>query len=178
MGVANVEGAALAHLAELDVLQGRPQDAITRLRPHLSSELAWDYAATFWSALAAAHLELEDPQQAQAAAGQAVAAARRSGAWLYGIRALEVQGMVHVRCGELDLAQAAYQEGLERARAMPFPYGQAHLLNAQGLLHRQRRDEAAARATFAEALAIAERLGAERDAIRFREQLEATTRSE
>jgi transcriptional regulator with XRE-family HTH domain/tetratricopeptide (TPR) repeat protein len=177
MGVANVEGTALAHLAELDVLQGRPQDAITRLRPYLTSELAWDYATTLWSALAAAHLELEDPQQAQAAAGQAVAAARRSGAWLYGIRALEVQGIVHVGCGELDLAQAAFQEGLERARAMPFPYGQAHLLHAQGLLDRQRRDEAAARASFAEALAIAERLGAKRDAVRFREQLEPTPRS-
>jgi transcriptional regulator with XRE-family HTH domain len=177
MSVANVEGTALAHLAELDVLQGRPQDAITRLRPYLTSELAWDYAATLWSALAAAHLELEDPQQAQAAAGQAVAAARRSGAWLYGIRALEVQGVVHVRCGELDLAQAAFHEGLQRARAMPFPYGQAHLLHAQGLLDRHRRDEAVAHARFAEALAIAERLGAERDAVRFREQLEATTRS-
>jgi tetratricopeptide (TPR) repeat protein len=169
MGVANIERAALAHLAELDVLEGRPEDAITRLRPYITSELAWDYAVTFWSALAAAYLEVEDLQQAQADAEQAVAEARSSGAWLYGIWALQVQGMVRARRGDHDLAQASYEEGLRRARAMPFPYGEARLLHAQGLLDRQRRNEAAARARFSDALAIAEILGAERDAIRFRE---------
>lgn len=169
MDVADVERTALAYLAELDVLQGRPQDAIIRLRPYIASELAWEYAVTFWSALAAAYLELEDLQQARAAAEQAVAVARRSGAWLHGIWALQVHGMVQARCGDHDLAEAAYQEGLERARAMPFPYGEARLLHAHGLLDRQRRNDTAAHARFSDALAIVESLGAERDAIRFRE---------
>jgi len=169
LGVADVERAALASLAELDVLEGRPQDAITRLHPYIPSELGWEYAVTFWSALAAAHLELNDLQQARADAEQAVAVARRSGAWLYGIWALQVQGMVQARRGDHDLADSSYQEGLKRARAMPFPYGEARLLHAQGLLDRQRRNEAAAQARFSDALAIALSLGAERDAVRFRE---------
>jgi len=169
MGIANVERAALAHLAELDVLEGRPQDAIARLRPYITSEPGWDYAVTFWSALAAAHLEVDDLRQARADAEQAIAEARRSGAWLHGIRALQVQGMVLARHGDHDLAEAAYREGLTRARAMPFPYGEARLLHAQGLLDRQGRNEAAAHARFSDALAIVEMLGAERDAIRFRE---------
>ncbi len=52
---------------------------------------------------------------------------------------------------------------------MPFPYGEARLLHAHGLLDRQRRNKAAAHARFSDALAIVESLGAERDAIRFRE---------
>ena len=170
MGVADVEPAVQAHLAELDVLEGRPQDAISRLRPYIGSELAWQYAVTFWSALAAGYLELDDLQQARAAAGQAVSVARQSGAWVYGIRALQVQGMVQARRGDHDLAEATYQEGLERARAMPFPYGEARLLNAQGRLDRQQRNDAAAHARFSDALAIVKALGAEREAIRFREE--------
>jgi transcriptional regulator with XRE-family HTH domain/tetratricopeptide (TPR) repeat protein len=171
MGVADVERAVLAHLAELDVLEGHPQDAVTRLQPHITSDLTWDCAVTFWSALARAHLTLEDPHPAAAHAEQAVAEARRSGAWLYGIRALEVQGMAHARHGDHNRAQAAYLEGLQRARAMPFPYGEAHLLHAQGLLDRREGDETAAHAKFSAALAIFEALGAERDATRLCEMM-------
>jgi tetratricopeptide (TPR) repeat protein len=171
MRIANVERAAMAHLAKLDVLEGRPQDAVSRLRPLIASDLIWDYSVTLWSALAAAYLRLGDLRQARAHADQAVAEARRTGAWLYGISALEVQGMVQARQGEHGLAQDAYQEGLRRARAMPFRYGEAWLLHAQGLLDRQRGDEAAANVRLSAALAIVETLGAERDAIRIREAM-------
>jgi len=171
MRIANVERAALAHLARLDVLEGRPQDAVTRLRPLIGSDLTWDYSVTLWSALAAAYLQLEDLQHARTHAEQAVAEARRTGAWLYGISALEVQGMVRARHGEHDLAQDAYQEGLRRAHAMPFRYGEARLLHAHGLLDRQQGNETAANAKLSAALAIVETLGAERDAIRIREAM-------
>ena len=49
---------------------------------------------------------------------------------------------------------------------MPFPYGQARLLHACGLLDREQQDHAAAHAKFAQALAILERLGADKDADR------------
>jgi transcriptional regulator with XRE-family HTH domain len=171
MQIANVERAALAQLARLDVLEGSPQDAVTRLHPFISSDLTWDSSVTFWSVLAAAYLMLDDLPHARGHAEQAVAEARRTGAWLYGISALEVQGMVQVRHGEHGLAQDTYQEGLRRARAMPFLYGEARLLHAQGLLERQQANEAAANARFSAALAIAETLGAERDAIRIREAM-------
>ena len=93
---------------------------------------------------------------------------------MQGIRALEVHGMVLARDGHHDLARAAYQEGLDRARAMAFPYGQARLLHAYGLLDREQQDHGTARAKFAQALAILERLGADNDADRLRRAIADT----
>ena len=76
--------------------------------------------------------------------------------------------MIEARHGNHDLASAAYQDGLRRARAMPCPYGEGHLLQAYGLLDRQRGNQAAARAKFSDALAIAETLGADKEAASLR----------
>jgi tetratricopeptide (TPR) repeat protein/transcriptional regulator with XRE-family HTH domain len=170
------ERVALTHLARLDLLDGRPQDAVTRLHPvtvglPAVEGLNWDTPVDLLSVLAEAHLELSDLDNARAYAGSAVDHARRMGAWVQGIRALELHGMVLARDGHHDLARAAYQEGLDRARAMPFPYGQARLLHAYGLLDRQQQDHAAAHAKFAQALAILERLGADHDAGRLRQAI-------
>jgi ATP/maltotriose-dependent transcriptional regulator MalT len=169
------ERVALTHLARLDLLDGRPQDAVTRLHPVIADrsvpaaeDLTWDTPVELLSVLTEAHLELNDLDRARAYAGRAVDHARRMGAWLPGVRALEMHGMVLARDGHHDLARAAYQEGLDRARAMPFPYGQARLLHADGLLDRQQQDHAAAHAKFVQALAILERLGADKDADRLR----------
>jgi len=97
---------------------------------------------------------------------------------MQGIRALEVHGMVLARDGHHDLARAAYQEGLDRARTIRFPYAQARLLHAYGLLDRQRRDHGAAHAKFAQALVILERLGADNDADRLRRAIADTPPSE
>jgi tetratricopeptide (TPR) repeat protein/transcriptional regulator with XRE-family HTH domain len=168
MRAVHLERAAQALLAELDVQEGRPQAAITRLDPLDTGGLAWDYAVTLLATLAVAYLQLGDLERAQSHADRAVGQARRLGAWAQGIRALEALGLVHAARGHHDLARAAYQEGLQRARAMPFPYGQARLLHACGLLDRQQQDEAAAQAKFAEALAIFENLGADSDTSRLR----------
>ena len=167
----SIEWTALAYLADLDLLDGRPRDAVTRLHPVTADrplpaveDLTWDIPVELLSVLAQAHLEVDDLDRARAYAGRAVDHARRMGAWVQGSRALEVHGMVLARDGHHDLARGAYQEGLDRARAMPFPYGQARLLYAWGLLDRQQQDHAAAHAKFAQALAILERLGADHDA--------------
>ena len=181
----SIEWTALAHLADLDLLDGRPQDAVTRLHPVTADrplpaveDLTWDTPVELLSVLAEAHLEVGDLDRARAYAGRAVDHARRMGAWVQGIRALEVHGMVLARDGHDDLARAAYQEGLDRARAMPFPYGQARLLHAYGLLDRQQQDRGAAHAKFAQALAILERLGADNDAGRLRQAIAHTPPSE
>ncbi len=178
------ERVALTHLARLDLLEGRPQDAVARLHPITAGrpapaveDLNWDYPVDLLSVLAEAHLELSDLDRARTYAGRAVDHARRMGAWLQGIYALEVHGMVLARDGHHDLARAAYQEGLDRARAMPFPYGQARLLHAYGLLDRQQQDHAAAHAKFAQALAILERLGADKDADQLRRAIAHTPRA-
>ena len=179
------ERVALTHLANLDLLGGRPQDAVTRLHPvtadrpvPAAEDLTWDTPVELLSVLAQAHLELGELDRARTYAGSAVDHARQMGAWLQGIRALEVHGMVLARDGHHDLARAAYQEGLDRARAMAFPYGQARLLHADGLLDRQQQDHAAAHAKFTRALAILERLGADNDADRLRRAIADTPPSE
>ena len=181
----SIEWTALTHLADLDLLDGRPQDAVTRLHPVTADrplpaveDLTWDYPVELLSVLAEAHLEVGELDRARAYAGLAVDHARRMGVWLELIRALEVHGMVLARDGHHDLARAAYQEGLDRARAMGFPYGQARLLHAYGLLDRQQHDHGAAHAKFAQALAILERLGADHDAGRLRQAIAHTPPSE
>jgi tetratricopeptide (TPR) repeat protein/transcriptional regulator with XRE-family HTH domain len=177
----SIEWTALTYLADLDLLDGRPRDAVTRLHPvtadrplPAAEDLTWDTPVELLSVLAQAHLELGELDRARAYAGRAVDHARRMGAWVQGIRALEVHGMVLARDGHHDLARAAYQEGLDRAQAMPFPYGQARLLHADGLLDRQQQDHGAAHAKFAQALAILERLGADHDAGRLRQVIAHT----
>jgi transcriptional regulator with XRE-family HTH domain/tetratricopeptide (TPR) repeat protein len=182
---AHDERVALTHLANLDLLDGRPRDAVARLHPvtadrpvPAAKDLTWDTPVELLSVLAQAHLELGDLDRARAYAGCAVDHARRMEAWVQGIRALEVHGMVLARDGHHDLARAAYQEGLDRARTIRFPYGQARLLHAYGLLDRQRQDHAAAHAKFAQALAILERLRADHDADRLRRVIADTPPSE
>lgn len=178
--IVQVERLALAYLAELEVLGGRPRDALTRLhsvtagRPAPATEdLTWNYAVHLLSVLADAWLKLGDLPRARAYAQRAVAQVGRMGTWVPGIRALEVHGMIEARDGHHDLARAVYTEGLHRAEAMPFPYGQARLLHAHALLDRQQGDHAAARAKFAQALAILESLGAGKDAARVRQAMAA-----
>lgn len=160
--VVHIERAALAFLAELDLMEGRPRAALARLQPLITKDLTWNYAISLHATVAAAHLELGDPDQARQQAGHAVAYARRSEAWVFGSRALLVQGMVEAGRGSHDLARAAYEEGLRRAQAIPFPYAEAGLLQACGLLDREQGNEAAARAKFSQALAITGALTGER----------------
>jgi len=177
----SIEWTALTHLADLDLLDGRPQDAVSRLHPVTADrplpaveDLTWDTPVELMSVLAEAHLEVGDLDRARAYAGRAVDHARRMGAWVQGIRALQVHGMVLARDGHHDLARAAYREGLDRTQAMPFPYGRARLLYVHGLLDRQQQDHAAAHAKFAQAMAILERLGADNDADRLRQAIAHT----
>jgi len=179
--IAHDERVALTHLANLDLLDGRPQDAVARLHPvtadrpvPAAEDLTWDTPVELLSVLAQAHLELGELDRARAYAGVAVDHARRTETWIQGIRALEVYGMVLARDGHHDLARAAYQEGLDRARIIRFPYGQARVLHAYGLLDRQQQDNGAAHARFTQALAILERLGADNDADRLRRAIADT----
>ena len=138
--------------------------AIDRLAPFAHADNLNDSAVHHRATLGWAYLELGELDRAQALTDRALSDAQQTGTWLYGALALRTRGLIAARQGDYERAERAYAEGLERVRAMPFPYGEARLLHAYGLLERQRGDQAAAEDKLARALAIFERLGAERDA--------------
>jgi transcriptional regulator with XRE-family HTH domain/tetratricopeptide (TPR) repeat protein len=164
MRINGVERATLVDLADLDLLEGRPAVALDRVQPALTKEPGWEYSVRLFSTLAAAYLHLDDPAQARPHAARGVAEARRTESWVNGLVALEVSGVLEASTGDYEAARAIYDEGLQRARGMPFPYFEARLLHASGLLDRQEGDAASAQAKLAAAHATFERLGAARDA--------------
>ena len=59
--------------------------------------------------------------------------------WLHGVPALRLHGIIQTRLGHVDEATESFERGLRLARSMPFPYGEAQVLHAYGLLERQPR---------------------------------------
>jgi tetratricopeptide (TPR) repeat protein len=161
--VVSAQHNVLSCLAELDLLEGEPHTALARLAPLADGNLGWGYAVPLLSALARAYLATGEVARAEQVAQRAVARSEQMGTSFYGVSALWSQGMVHARLARYDAADAAYGEALRHARAMPFPYGEAQLLHASGLLERQRGNDVRADERLREALAIFERLGAARD---------------
>jgi tetratricopeptide (TPR) repeat protein len=168
MQVHSSERAALTELADLDLLEGRPESALNRLLPLVKDEVSWEYGVSLFSTLAAAYLELGDLQSARTHAQQAVAEARGTALWVHGVRALEEYGRVEGRRGDTATARAALDEGLQRARDMPFPYAEARLSLADAWLDQQAGDAGSAEKKRLAALAIFERLGAARHAEKVR----------
>ncbi len=130
ISIAYVDHAVAGQFACLDLLDGRPEAALDRLRPLDPTGLPWSYAVALFTTLAATHLALGDPTAARPHAERAVAETRRTEGWVDGIPALAVMGTVAARLDLVDLAEAVYREGLERARAIPFPYGEEQILRA------------------------------------------------
>jgi ATP/maltotriose-dependent transcriptional regulator MalT len=161
------EHTALVFLAHLELLEGRPHSAMIRLEPLVSEDLGWGYRVTLLSTPAEAYLETGDVERAHLPAERAVAETRRMEAWLPGVEALRVLGMVEMRRGNYDRAERTFEEGLQRARGIPFPYVEARILHTSGLLDRERGEATSADAKFSEALAIVERLGAIKQAEAF-----------
>ncbi len=159
-------------LAERDLREGRPADARDRLLPLLDRpemrEAGWrelDVSALL-PRLAWAHLGLGDLDRATKIVEEGVGRARAQGHRIALADALWVRGMVAARQGRWEEAAAALDEGLEVARAMPYPYAEARILEAYGRMHLARGKVEAAREQLGAALAIFDRLGARKDAAR------------
>jgi adenylate cyclase len=160
---------AEARLAELDVLEGRPEEAINRLEPLVGEE---DAEPGLLSALALAHTSVGDEEHLRHAAGiaeRAVAQGRKLPGHL--VDALWVQSMALMRQGQYEEAEGAASEGLALARSMPYPYGEARILVQMAALHKQRAGPEPARERLEEALALFRRLGARKDVEQTEEML-------
>jgi tetratricopeptide (TPR) repeat protein len=151
-------------LAELAVLQGRPEVAVARLVPLLDRPGLEEFDVTYFlPVLAWAHLELGDLAQAEHTIEQALRRMRAEQLRLMLVDALRVQALILLRRRHWDEAAHALQEGLALARAMPDPYAEARLLQVHGQLHAEQDEPERAQERLAAALAIFRRLGARKD---------------
>ena len=151
-------------LALGDLRAGRPAGARDRLlslsdRPGLEEP---DVTALLPS-LAWASLQLGDTAQANRVAAAAVERARATGYRLILIDALHAQALVCTHMHAWDAARAALAEGLALARTLPYPHGEACLLEADGWLHARGDEREVACAQLAAAAAIYRQLGARMD---------------
>jgi tetratricopeptide (TPR) repeat protein len=161
-------------LAKLAVRQGRPDVAMARLAPLLDRPGLEEFDVTYFlPVLAWAYLELGDLAQAEHIIEQALRRVRAEQLRLMLVDVLRVQGLILVRREQWDQAANALEEGTALARAMPYPYAEARLLQVHGQLHAEQGEPEQAQERLEAALAIFRRLGARKDVERT-EQVLAT----
>lgn len=174
-----VLGEALALLADLEILEGRAEEARHRVTHWVDQEgvnLPLQLPVLAW-----AELELGETERGLELAERAERDAREREMLLYLPEALRIKGMALSRLGRhpegTREARKVLMEGRERAAAMPNPYTEARILVELGLLDRQERNGERAREHLGEAHAIFRRLGAQKDTERAEQALAALDRS-
>jgi tetratricopeptide (TPR) repeat protein len=164
VGELQVRRRAAGALAELDVLEGRPDVAVARLTLLLDRPGLEEFDVTsFLPTLAWAYLELGESAQAEQTIEQALRRARVEQLRLFLVDALRVQAMLACRQERWTQAVDALEEGLALARAMPYPYAEARLLHVYGVVRAQQEKPEAARERLGAALGIFQHLGARMD---------------
>ncbi len=152
---------AEALLAECDLRAGEPEAARVRLSPLLADQTLDEWGMIdVVSALAWAFLESGATVEARALLADATAHARSRDDRLTLVELSRLRAMGALRLGQWADAEQALREGLSLARAMPYPYGEAHLLHTYGQLHTLRGNAEGARERLEGARAIFRRLGA------------------
>ena len=123
-------------MAEIEILEGRPEMAGTRLLPLLDrADLEECDVTMLLPVLAWALLEQGQVDPAVRALEQAIVRARSADMRLVLVDALRVQAMIALRCGRQDNAACSLEEGIALARGMPYPYAEGRLLELYGRLH-------------------------------------------
>jgi hypothetical protein len=131
---------ASAVMAEIDIVEGRPEAARARLLPLLDRPGMEECdVTTLLPVLAWARLGVGEVDLAAAAAEQALARARPEGMRLVLVEALRVQALVALRRSQWDEAGHCLEEALEMARCMSSPYAEARLLQVYASLRTRQR---------------------------------------
>jgi class 3 adenylate cyclase/tetratricopeptide (TPR) repeat protein len=147
-------------LAELDLLDGRPEAALKRLTPLTSAEHIGVSSALPTALIAWAYLEVGDVAQAEETAAKGIEKLTAQNNRLALTDLLRVQGMVLTRLGRWQEAERALAEATHLAHDMAYPYAKARGLHELGLMHAQKGEPRQARDRLNEALAGFQRLGA------------------
>jgi len=148
-------------LAELDLLEGRPRAALARLQPLVDlAVLDYPQALHLLLVLAQAHLELGNMSKAEQLLATCEERARAQNERLFLVDMLQVQGVLLTRQERWDEACRVFNEMLDIARSMSFPYGQARALYHGGIMRLQKGEPEQATEQLREALVTFQRLGA------------------
>ncbi|HKV84373.1 MAG TPA: AAA family ATPase [Ktedonobacterales bacterium] len=147
-------------LAERDLLDGRPDQALAHLTPLLDRYMQPETMVTaLLPFLAWARLDLDAPKDADEIIEQALSRSRAQRLRMPLVDALRVRAMTLTRRAQWQPAVDALEETLALARAMSYPYAEAKALYAYGQLCMARGEPARAREHLYAALAILNRLG-------------------
>jgi tetratricopeptide (TPR) repeat protein len=155
------ERGAQSLLAQLDLLEGRPENASRRMEPLLDRPRLSDTdVALMLPTLAMAYMESGDLDRAETTLDQAIPRARSEAAALSAAQALVVRGRLMSERRRWDEAERDLQGAIDMADGMPFPHLKARALYQRGLMESKSVDPIRARQTLQEARAIFDQLGA------------------
>lgn len=150
--------------AELDIRQGQPEAAVARLEPLRDRPgLEECDVTTFLPVLAWAHLDLGHIDEASILVDQALIRARREGMRPTLVEALRIRALVALQEDRWADAGRDLEEALVLARAIPYPYGEAQILQLDAKRLAALGERTAAAERLGEALTIFRTLGANRD---------------
>ena len=166
-------------LAERDILRGYPEQARERFDTLLDrqdegteeTDVTYILPVLAWSCL-----EMDDTACATATAAAALRRAREQEQRVALVDALRVSAMIACGGGDAETARAHLDEALDLAQTMPYPYAEARLWHVDAeacLVGPRSADLDAARASLEAALNLYNRLGAQPEAARARDDLMA-----
>jgi tetratricopeptide (TPR) repeat protein/DNA-binding XRE family transcriptional regulator len=147
-------------LAEHDLAEGRPEQAVSRLQPLLGSPEHECPRAFPPPVLAEAYLDLGEVAKAEDLVLQRVRRFRAHGHRRALALWLRIQGKTLGQQQRWDEAERVFSEAASLADAMPYPYAEGRVLYESGLMQMQRGEPEQAPQRLEEALAIFRGLGA------------------
>ncbi len=151
---------AHAILAEHDLIRERPDLVHPRLEPLLDRPGLREVQVTVLLPLVAwAHLELGRTSRAGALLDESIARATAQGLRPTLVETLRVGALLEGRSGNWQAASAALDQALQTVRTLGFPYVEARVQHAAGVVSSWAGDIPAARARLETALALYNRLG-------------------
>lgn len=159
-------------LAAWDLLNGKPEETLARLRPFLDDHRFVSMADQRAMQLATeAYLETGNLTPAGELIGLGLESARRQGNGLARLQWVRLQGMMAARQDQWETAAHCMDEALALTRAVPYPYQEARVLFSLGLIHLQAGDMPQGQQCMEKAGAIFQRLGAQPDLTRTEQAL-------
>jgi tetratricopeptide (TPR) repeat protein/transcriptional regulator with XRE-family HTH domain len=174
-----LSGFIAARRAQIDVLRGDPDRALSRLDPWLRDETPTRLHDVMLLATASeVCLALGLTDRASSLADHAI---RRADATLNGvdrIDALRIKGLTELYRGQPTAALSAMQTALTRAQTLPHPAAEARLWRDLAQVWTAAGDQDAARSGLIRALAIFEGLGAALDVAGLRSALDTMARTQ